>query len=163
MVYIEWDQEHWTYNGEKDQWTFEDHFEAVEEDMAEKKEEQADALRAFAKAFGVDLDGDSEEPESTPETTPEASNDGYPSQERYLKILEAATGAAQGAQGFLLITLTQQNHPELNVPVLVPTVMNSYQSEEVAVLLESQLPKIAAMAHAELAQKVLMDLHDQGD
>lgn len=159
MVYVEWDQEHWTYNGEKDQWTFEDHFEPVEEDMAEKKEEQAEALRAFAKAFGVDLDGSSEEVKSEPEEPSNEESDGYPDSERYLKTLEAAMAAAKNAQGFLIITLSQQNHPELNIPVMVPTVINSYQSPEVAILLESQLPKIAALAHAELAQRVLVDLH----
>lgn len=163
MVFIEWDEDHWTYNGENNQWTFEDHFEPVEEDMAEKKEEQADALRAFAKAFGIDLDGDSEEV-TEEEKTPvriDIEEGGYPSQEHYLKTLDAAIQQARQAQGFLLITLAQQQHPELNVPVMIPTVINSYQSAEVAILLESQLPKIAAMAHAELAQRVLMDIHDQ--
>src|ERR1700694_5904746 len=31
MVFVEWDKKHWLYNGESDMWTFESHFDPVEE------------------------------------------------------------------------------------------------------------------------------------
>src|SRR5215210_1854477 len=39
MVYIEWDKDHWAYNGEGDEWTMEAHFEAVEDKVDEERKE----------------------------------------------------------------------------------------------------------------------------
>ncbi len=35
MVYVEWDKNHWTYNGAPDKWTYADHFEKVKTEMPE--------------------------------------------------------------------------------------------------------------------------------
>ncbi len=52
MVFIEWDHDHWTYNGEQHGWTFEDHFEPVKDSkMPEKKPDRDEALRNAAEAL----------------------------------------------------------------------------------------------------------------
>jgi hypothetical protein len=73
MVFIEWDPEHWTYAGERDMWTFANHFEAVKEtSMAEPTPENPegagrdlppglgdaliDFLSNYAKGLGEDED-----------------------------------------------------------------------------------------------------------
>src|SRR3954466_5189582 len=35
MVYIEWDKDHWAYNGEPDRWAFEAHFDKVDNKMSD--------------------------------------------------------------------------------------------------------------------------------
>src|SRR4051812_27694283 len=63
MVYVEWDKDHWAYNGQSDIWTYEDHFErANEEKMSNNNEQIRKALQVLAGALGVD-----EKPASPPQ------------------------------------------------------------------------------------------------
>src|ERR1700689_3762293 len=40
QVFIQWDKNHWTYNGAPDGWTFEDHFDIVESTMTEPSKQE---------------------------------------------------------------------------------------------------------------------------
>ncbi len=40
MVYIEWDKKHWAYNGERDGWTMEAHFDPKEKVMSDKEKKR---------------------------------------------------------------------------------------------------------------------------
>lgn len=53
MVLIEWDKNHWTYNGAPDGWTFAEHFEKVEssETMPEKSDKPVDFGRLLSGAI----------------------------------------------------------------------------------------------------------------
>src|SRR4051794_22950181 len=52
MVFVEWDSDHWGYNQQPNMWTFEDHFEPIEETMSdEKKNDIRAALQVLAGAL----------------------------------------------------------------------------------------------------------------
>lgn len=52
-VYIQWDKDHWAYNGAPDGWTWEDHFNVVEVNMKDNKDKELatrllDMLREYS-------------------------------------------------------------------------------------------------------------------
>lgn len=160
LVFIEWDKDHWSYNGEKDQWTMEDHFDPVGESMPEgfDKEGFTTALRALAVSAGVDLGESPQEPaEAATEAEAQASEDarGYDTQEDLALKLKAALAAADQMAGFLLIAVTKQDHPGLPDPILVPHIVNSYSDAVTAVAVELQLSKLAHISHQDFATAVL--------
>jgi len=143
MIYVEWDKNHWTYNGEANRWTFESHFELVEENMEEKKpEEFDDLLKQFQEFLIAKKKADEPEPEP-------ARGD---SLSEYKERLGRAIEVAKAADSFLIITVTREypDGPE-GIPLLVPDVVNSYQSPEAGYLLESRLSALAAMSHQDMA------------
>lgn len=50
-VLIEWDKDHWAYNGAPDGWTFESHFDLVEAPMAEHNDKLEKNLEGIALDF----------------------------------------------------------------------------------------------------------------
>jgi hypothetical protein len=68
-VLIEWDRNHWTYNGAPDGWTFEDHFDIVEPKESKMNEdEKQKLLAALAQLLGSEPVA--EEPSTQPTTAP---------------------------------------------------------------------------------------------
>jgi hypothetical protein len=165
MVYIEWDKEHWAYNGEQDLWTFEKHFNPITEgqDMSDKdmisKSEFLEAMNAiFANGDEDDDIPEIQEEEESLEgkgTLSERSQ--WPSVEQYHKVLDDAVEEASNAEAFLLITVSRQEMEGYDDGILLPMVTNIYQNPESGILLEAQLTKLAAVAHEELA---LQKLHE---
>jgi BMFP domain-containing protein YqiC len=165
MVYIEWDKEHWAYNGEQDQWTFENHFNPIakgqnmsDKDMISKTE----FLEAMNQIF-ADADDDAQEEEDDVQkelqevmgTFDEEKQ--WPSAKLYDKVLHTAVEEAQGAEAFLLITVSREDIEGYDDGILIPKVVNIYQNPESGILLEAQLTKLAAVAHEELA---IQKLHE---
>src|SRR5690349_24834514 len=68
MVFIEWDKDHWAYNGEPDKWAFEAHFDKIEDNtMAEQPavpnpEDFARFMAAFQAFQQSQNQGDGEKP-----------------------------------------------------------------------------------------------------
>jgi len=61
-IFVEWDKNHWAYNGAPDLWTWQDHFELIgkEKDMADDKESQLAKLFSefIEKAESIKNDSD---------------------------------------------------------------------------------------------------------
>src|SRR5436190_12058316 len=51
QVLIEWDRNHWSYNGAPNCWTWEDHFDLIEGNMAENKKTQEEKVRQITEGF----------------------------------------------------------------------------------------------------------------
>jgi len=105
-VWIEWDKKHWAYNGEKDGWTFESHFNLVEDKSMADSNEADDLLARLRKAVEA-LEGDpsrgaEESKPSAPEDLIGASEPELPSYEEHLTD---ALSAATEAEAFFLIAL----------------------------------------------------------
>jgi hypothetical protein len=162
MIYIEWDKEHWAYNGEQDQWTFENHFNPIvkgknmsNKDMISKTE----FLEAMNQIF-ADNDDDAQESDMQEEqdaTGLLGEENSWPSVEQYAEVLDAGIEEARNAEAFLLITVSREDIEGYEDGILIPKVVNIYQNPECGILLEAQLTKLAAVAHEELA---IQKLHE---
>lgn len=166
MVYIEWDKEHWAYNGEQDQWTFEKHFNPIMKgrDMSNKDMiSKTEFLEAMNQIFANDDEEDNdipemqEEEESLEGTGALSERNKWPTVEQYHEVLDGAIEEARNAEAFLLITVSRQEMEGYDDGILLPMVANIYQNPESGILLEAQLTKLAAVAHEELA---LQKLHE---
>lgn len=132
MVYIAWDKDHWTFNGEENQWTLEDHFEPVEEEMADK--DQSELFKQF-------LEWQAKQGDAPEDTTSKKD-------EEYAERVAAGKKAALGADAFLIIAIEVDKTGER--PVYNPIVYTSYKDEPAGLLLESQLGVLAATAFQSL-------------
>lgn len=136
MVFIEWDKDHWTFNGEPDLWTFEDHFIPAEEAMADKSYNLQDQVAEFLewKKAKEAAEGTVSEPDIDKE---------------YLLQLEAAYETAKTASAFLLIAV--EDLPGRVGASYSPKVVNFYKNRDAGLVLESQLSSLAASSHQSLA------------
>lgn len=143
MVYIEWDKNHWAFNGEPDTWTFENHFEPVEEEVKgmgddkKKDEDLAAALIDFLQNY-----------RSNTEKAPEDLGD--PSEHmnnRYSETLASAMAEAEDADAFLIIMVSRGS----DGVSFDPKVFQYYKSNQSGLILETQLSRLGTFAHEQLA------------
>lgn len=132
MVYIAWDKDHWTFNGEENQWTLEDHFEPVEEEMEQDQ----------SKLFADFLKWQAEQGDAP--VLPEKDD----KDEKYQEQVARAKKFASGADAFLLISVEIDETGEQ--PIYNPQVYTSYKDEIAGLVLESQLPMIVTSAFSRL-------------
>jgi hypothetical protein len=158
MVKIEWDKEHWAYNGERDMWTFEEHFEPVEsEESMPENNDFLDRLAAFiAEEQKRQADG------KEPQDDTGSINDDVDRDAQYLAVLDAAVEYAREAEAFLLVAVRREHSPvEGERFMLVPDMYAVYKAEDAGILLETQLAHVAATFHQELAGRVLGEIMRQ--
>lgn len=151
MIFIQWDKDHWAYNGEGDEWTMEAHFESVEGEKMH--EDDMDPLERLLREIGQGQNEDAEIPQDqrTDGLTIKNIMDmtEWPTREEYQEMLKRATDNAMGDEAFLFITIRRE---EGN---LVPILTNVYLNAESAILLEAQLSRIGALAHSDLASQLI--------
>ena len=144
IVYIEWDRDHWTYNGEQNQWTLESHFEPVEAEMSSGSDfdEFQEYLRwKKDKEARGESDGDSPQPPSD--------------EEQYQESLKRGIEFAKNADAFLIVAINGTEGDES----FTPAIYRYYKNESAGLILETQIGALAAEAHAYLAlEKVKRNL-----
>lgn len=153
MILVEWDKDHWTYNGEEDMWTFEEHFEAVEEltmpSINNDDDNLADALINFLKNW-KDESGEPDHEDDSHEDT----------EQQYYATAREATESVEDGEAFMIFTVKRQqtspDHPEQFI--LVPEIFSAYQTEEAGLLLETQLSQVAAVTQQEMAGALLAQI-----
>lgn len=155
MVYIEWDKDHWAWNGALDQWTMPDHFEIVEEakpemDNKEKTEKVHQLATDFADALMSVVAGPSTEPES-PSFTEEDSG---AATERDIAI-QNAIEALKESEAFVLVGMKRESHPQAPDGMLRPYQIPFSLSSEAAVLVSAHMGALAAKSHQTLALRTL--------
>jgi hypothetical protein len=163
MVYIEWDKDHWAYNGEPDRWAFESHFDPVEdkkmpdssdftpEDWADYQAFQA--FRAMQKAEGKE----DSKPEPKPEPGPGDSLD----PERYEARVNAAIEMLREGNAFIVITVDREES-EGSTPAFAQNVLTGYKSPEAGLLAELQLSRLGTVAFQSLTFEALQKLISEG-
>jgi hypothetical protein len=151
MIYIEWDKDHWTYNGEKDMLTFEEHFEPVEGVESVSDRDLLESLEKFLRDYREGRSEEEEEP--TEELLAEDRAEALAAIEDYL----------QNSEAFLVIGVTRETHPELKKPMLMADIVRFYGTDEAGLLLESQLSQFIANAHGELALKQIQEIVQESE
>lgn len=138
LVRIEWDKEHWRYNGQPDGWTFADHFYVIGSPMPPRKVEETEDEQAMPDM------GDG--PLSLADMTSDE-----PDPDRYMEILTEAMDTASESEGFLMFTIRRQSNPENESEVMfIPQIFTNATSKEAGMLLDIQLAEAAAMSYQEM-------------
>lgn len=133
LVRVEWDKDHWRYNGQPDGWTFANHFSIVgppapPQDASEEEEAEV---------------GLPEMPASEDEM------------ERYMETLTEAMEAASEAEGFIIMTIRRVPNPENPSEVAyMPSTFSETTSKEAEMLLDVQVAEYASNAY----QQVIFNL-----
>jgi hypothetical protein len=125
LVRIEWDKEHWRYNGQPDGWTFEDHFRLIDvpAPTPEVEPEPAEGLLAQLQ----------------PDERAWGAVDGY------VDDLSDAMDAASEGEGFFMIVIRQrQNDKDPNEVMYFPTIFDNALTEEARCVLDAQLAECAS-------------------
>jgi len=156
MVYIEWDKNHWAYNGEQDRWTFEAHFDPVEEnDMSDQQgstppPEFMNFMNMMWQQFQA---SQQEQPkaEEPPPLEPEAEThkvNGGPiaNEEQFAEALTKSLEIAKESDGFILITVDRQILSDSAVPLLTPSIITCYKTPESGHVAELHMARFVAFA-----------------
>lgn len=157
MVFIHWDTEHWTYNGEEDMVTFEDHFELVEEEtMSEEPEinEDQKVISWLAKKLGLDEN----------DIRNEYHEDLFKKEgslthaEAFDQALDSGYDDASDSEAFLILTVNADPNDENGI-ALHPKIYQGAHSQTSALLLQSLLSAIAADAHEEITSILINQIN----
>lgn len=159
MILVEWDTDHWTYNGQGNMWTFEDHFELVNEDKMKNDDELRQALKVIAEHYAKEDDPGPTEAEIEDDLDLEIEERQEPSEsgflpatnEQYISTLRQALQASKDADSFILIAVGKETHPQTGRPILAPRIFKADKTEEAALLLGTHVHQIGLLAHQELA------------
>lgn len=153
IIYVEWDKDHWTYNGERDEWTLEAHFEAVkEEEMAEPKKDDDPLQRLLEEA----LKGEQSPTKDRNVIRTMMESVKWPSKHALTETLTEAARQATNDEAFMLITVHKDEDGNL-----IPTIASCFTSPESAILLEAQLSRLAAIAHSDLAGNMIHGIMEE--
>lgn len=145
-VFIEWDKNHWSYNGESDGWALDAHFEpakdvAVPDDNTKfNPQVPADMAAAFAAFMAQYTGGDIIKDRDAAAI--------------YLETLEGAHEAAKEADAFLLIAVRHVGDQD-GYPVYSPTVLYNYKDDGSGLILEAQLSRLAALSHEQVTHDLI--------
>lgn len=149
MILVHWDTEHWTYNGEDDVITFEDHFEVVEEEedsMGEKNTEGNEFLSWVLGQLGLDED------EARAEF--EASQSEEESETELEKELNDFYDACRDGEAFIGLVLHREPVSE-GVHKLSPELFQASHSSRGSLLSQMFLSQTSAQLHEALVTSVL--------
>jgi hypothetical protein len=141
LVKIEWDKQHWRYNGQPDGWTYADHFYIVGPPTPPKQEEE---------------EGEVQLPEM-PASESEL--------DEYVDVLTQAMDAASESEGFIMLAVKRAPNPEKPDEIMfIPQIYQHAVSKEAALLLDMQIAEVAASSYQELVFNMMQAMKsDEGD
>lgn len=141
LVLVEWEKNHWKYAGQPDGWTFASHFEVIGEPDGEYRN---------VEGHLADLDELLD-----PEAETVSFEDKLTSPDDYLQELNRAMEDMMDTEAFIIIAISEQEHPDTNETVYIPRIFSSALKEEARLLLDAQLAQIASFSHQELIIRLL--------
>lgn len=148
LAYIEWDKDHWTYEGQEDGWFFQSHFKVVEDSTVNEEIDPkllAQIVKAIKAAQGEDT------------AAPEPEED---KQAEYVKAIELAKSELEDTEAFALITVTRKMH-ESGVPVLIPSVVSYAKGQTGVVAVHNQLAVMMMGNYQMLLDSKLQEAYQQ--
>jgi hypothetical protein len=158
MIYIEWDKNHWAYNGEQDRWTFESHFDPVEEnDMSDQQgsnppPEFVNFMNSMWQQFQASQTPEPQAEEPPPLNEPESRPDGQLlSDEEFAEALAKSVEVAKESDAFILITVDRSAIPDSSVPLLSPSIITCYRTAESGHVAELHMARFVAFAMESLS------------
>lgn len=157
-VLVEWDRDHWAYNGQPDCWTMEGQFEAAEENMSEKapdpNESRDDQIRDITEKFVRALFGTLGVGEETPPR--EAPQEEEDDSDKWDALAVSASEAVQAAPAYIVIALEHLQHEDAP-PMIIPRVFYAAQTPEYRLIAQSQLAHVLAAMQDETIAETLQE------
>ena len=155
-IYIKWDREHWAYNHQPDCWTYEDHFELVEEpevDDKDKREMFQQAMSGFADQMAKLMGMADAEPQAEPKVEVQSDpEDDLPfanreerfnaQRDRAIELLKQ-----EGTESFVVTAIRRRPHPDALEGELRAGVAHDSLSPEAELANGAQLAALAAQFH----------------
>lgn len=142
LVRIEWDKDHWRYNGQQDGWTYADHFYVIgppSPPQHEQPQEDEEAVLPDPPASENEMDA-------------------------YMQTLTDAMEAASESEGFLLVAVKRIPNPEKPSEILfAPAVFNHSVSREISMILDMQLAEMAANSYQEMVFNMMQSIKPDDD
>jgi hypothetical protein len=144
-VLVEWDKDHWAYNGQPDCWSMEGQFEAVEEnDMEAPTPKEArnkmisDLTEKFLGALLAVLDN--EEPEATAEQ-PEAEEENV--EEQWDTLAAEAAEVVTKAPAYVVVAL-ERMEVDGAPPMIIPRIFHAAREPDYKLITQSHLAHVLA-------------------
>lgn len=162
QVLIEWDKDHWAYNGQEDGWTWEGQFEAVEENKMsgpaapdnpndDRDEKVREVTETFVRSlFGV-LGQQAEE-----RTEPEAESEPAEDTDDWDSLASQAAEALVNSPAYVLVALEHLHPPVPGAPpMIIPRVFHAAKKPDYALIAQSQLGHVLVALQDETIAGVL--------
>lgn len=155
-VYIQWDPTHWSYNKQPDQWTFQEHFDPVEEtpvsEDADKINETIQAMAAeFAAGVAKAISGGQSPAAPVPPATTDPLDVVVDPEKLYAEAMQEAFEVLPGAEGFVLIVVNRESHPEAPEGALMASRFGSAKTPEAEILIGAQVAHTGSVFHRQTA------------
>jgi hypothetical protein len=153
-VYIKWDTNHWAYNGAPDRWTFQEHFELVEEEEEDMPEEDnEDKLFNEFQKF-LKSDGKADPKEAVSKALKGDENE-------YAKVVQEVSELLDTCEGFVVIGVARRDHPKAKDGMLVPIALSFAKTTESGLLALASAAQYSAEAHGQLVVDAITQMHDK--
>jgi hypothetical protein len=176
QVWIEWDKNHWTYNGAPDGWTFEEHFDIIntenkKDNMSSDKANKQALAAKFAKLFTELFDDESDASGARVEDVPtvgtsedlRAELETSDSISDRTAIIAAVHEILSEAEAFMVIGVQRMDHPKSQKGMMVPFAL-SYADNFVAELLTAvHMSSLTTQSYQELALRAIETSSDNVD
>lgn len=163
--WIEWDREHWADNMQPDQWTYEEHFDVIEEGKPMSDNEQfspheMEMMKAFVRMMREGDEGQPSVPVEPEVTDLEAEQMAYHTgqQQRVKDLLETGD-----VEAFSFISVSRKPDEELPKGALVLNLASSSLNPETHSLLGMQISSVAAEFHKDAALTLIHHFTTDGD
>lgn len=143
LVRIEWDKDHWRFNGQPDGWTFASHFKTIGPPEPPKPEPVENAIDSAAVEIGnISLEAPADH-----------------QVEAYIDTLTEAVDAASESEAFLMIAVRRVPNPQNPAETMfVPEIFTTATSKEGALLLDIQLAECASTSYEEMVFNLIEQL-----
>lgn len=165
-VYIEWDKDHWSYNGAPDGWTYENHFELVEDVMSKEKKNRQEAAKDIAAKFAEEmaaLFGD-EEPEVGPEIVDDSEAEESSPENEYDEILDGAYEAAKECDAFILTAVKIEGDDESDTQVFMPITFLGCHTKLDSLLIQRQVIELSdVFAKRSIENRIKQEIEEGSD
>lgn len=165
MIWIEWDKEHWGYNGESDGWTFEGHFEITEKEKDEMDRKKLASLLVEGLSGLVDQAVNpppKPKPKARPKPRPQRVHEEETPPQKvvpvdanaYLERVNAAHEEALEGEAFVTISVTRDGDD------LIPNTTVGIQNNTAAAVLDLHMAIAVANAYQYHAMRRLKESKD---
>lgn len=143
MVAVEWDKDHWRYNGQPDGWTFAEHFKVIGPPSASDGD----------KPIPLSLETELPQPALTDDQI-----------EEFIEVISEAMEAASESDGFFILTVQKIPNPENpSEIVFVPKIFTQSISPEAEIILDVQLMECANANYQALTLSLLNKLKNESE
>lgn len=165
-VYIVWDKEHWAYNGAPDKWTWEDHFDKVDDNMADEPKKQdmkqvmADAfMEVFQNIVNKRNASESKPDEMIAEKVPYNMDD---DDERKSAIIDAAD-ILNSSESFIIIGVERTPAPNTANGMLDVRVARQWGGEDSGHMMNLQMATFGLAAYENMAVDLIQKEYHKND